>query len=163
MLSGHWGGLRTFCLAVTRFRYLGDPLFILACLAYLANRFWLKYALPWPPLHCWFNDFWLIPAALPPVLWVQRKLHWRTHDTPPTIGEIASHFVLWAIICEGIGPSLLSGHTKDWLDVVAYFLGALMAGLWWQRGQFFLCEPNCRHPSRLLDGSRRCDGTNSCQ
>jgi len=112
---------------------LADPLCLLACAAYVANRFWLKSAIPSEVLHSWFNDFWVIPAALPPVLWVQRKWGWRSGDGVPTFLEIAMNLGIWSVICEWVGPMLVPGRTGDWGDVLAYSLGAVFAGLWWHR------------------------------
>ncbi len=131
------GRLRDVCAVVRRFRYLCDPLCLAACGAYLVNRLWLKSAFPSDLLHCWFNDFWVIPAALPPVLWVQRKLRWRADDRAPTVLEIAMHLGIWSLICEWIGPMLVPGRTGDWGDVLAYSLGALASGLWWHRRKVF--------------------------
>lgn len=120
---------------MSRFRYAADPLCLLACAAYALNRFWLKSAIPSEVLHSWFNDFWLIPAALPPVLWVQRKLGVRAGDGVPTVWEIVMHLVTWALICEGLGPLLVPGRMGDWGDVGAYAAGAVAAGVWWHRGR----------------------------
>jgi hypothetical protein len=59
--------------AMTRFAYLRDRLFLTACAAYAVNRLWLKHTLPGWFLHSYFNDLLLIPAALPLVLWIQRR------------------------------------------------------------------------------------------
>ena len=53
-----------------RFRYLGDPLFLTGCAAYAGNRWLIKPVIAWPFLQGHFNDLWLIPCALPPVLWL---------------------------------------------------------------------------------------------
>ena len=114
------------------FSYLRDPLCVTGCAAYAANR-WL--ALPHvasPLLHNWFNDFWLIPCALPPVLWLHRRLGWRFHDRPPQWLEILGHLIVWSILFEWIGPKWVPRATGDILDVLAYSLGAVFAGLWWQ-------------------------------
>lgn len=115
------------------FRYLLDPLCLLACLAYLGNRAILEPGSTSAFLHGTFNDLLLIPAALPPVLWLQRRLRWRVHDRPPTAGEIFTHWLVWSIVCEGLGPLLLSRAVADWHDVAAYAAGAVLAGFWWNR------------------------------
>ena len=83
-------------------------------------------------MHDHFNDLLLIPAALPWVLWAQRRLGWRDHDRGPTNAEIAQHLVIWAVICEGIGPLWVAHATADWRDVIAYVVGAVFAALWWR-------------------------------
>jgi hypothetical protein len=114
-----------------RFRYLRDPLFLLAVLLYIVNRWWWKPAFGGFFLHGYFNDLLLIPAALPPILWVHHKAGWRKHEMPPSFHEIASHLFLWAFIAEVVGPKLFVHSFGDWADAAAYTAGALAAGLWW--------------------------------
>ncbi len=115
-----------------RFRYLRDPLCLGACALYAVNR-WL-----WIPLAGgWFvrghlNDLLLIPAALPPVLWVQRRLEVRVHDRAPDWTEVLFHLALWAVLFEAIGPRFMR-VTGDPLDVVAYAVGAVASGWWWSK------------------------------
>jgi hypothetical protein len=78
-----------------------------------------------------FNDLLLIPAALPMVLWVQRRIKIRTDDGVPTWSEIVFHLFIWSFICEFIGPNYFSQGTADLWDVVAYSVGGFMAGAWW--------------------------------
>lgn len=114
------------------FRYLRDPLFLVGCTLYALNRWVVK---PWtssPFLHGQFNDLLLIPCALPPVLWIQRKLGARLHDAPPRAGEIVAHLIVWSLLFELAGPHLMR-TTGDVLDVVAYAAGGLFSALWWRQ------------------------------
>jgi len=88
-------------------------------------------------LRSWFNDSLLIPCALPLLLLVYRWLHLRPHDQPPTLLEIAAHLALWSVLFEWIGPHLVKHATGDWLDVIAYSAGAVVAAAWWHRASFF--------------------------
>ncbi|HEY5893956.1 MAG TPA: class I SAM-dependent methyltransferase [Chthoniobacterales bacterium] len=115
------------------FRYAFDPLCLIACVAYGLNRWILEPVSSWAFLHEHFNDLLLIPAALPPLLWLQRRLGLRTHDLPPTGMEIAGHWLVWSIVSEGIGPHLFAWATGDILDVAAYAIGAIAADIWWNR------------------------------
>lgn len=115
------------------FRYLRDPLFLLAVVLYLANRWWWKPEFGGSFLNGYFNDLLLIPAALPPILWLHARLGWRPLSAPPSIIEIASHLVLWTIIAEVFGPHLKATSVADWADVAAYAAGALLALLIWHR------------------------------
>jgi hypothetical protein len=54
----------------------------------------------------------------------------RKHDGPPTAGEIAFHLAVWSVLFEVIGPHWLR-VTGDALDVLAYVLGGVLAGIWW--------------------------------
>src|SRR4030095_6881567 len=104
-----------------RFGYWLDPVCLLACAAYALNRF--VFAPLTPPGSFWrshFDDLLLIPAALPLVLWLQRRLGWRSHDRPPGAAEILVHLGLWTLIAEVLGPRWLHRGTADWRDSVAY-------------------------------------------
>jgi hypothetical protein len=101
-----------------------------ACALYALNRWILKPRLHSSFLHSHFNDLLLIPAALPLVLWLQRRLGLRSHDGPPEAPEIALHFVVWSVMAEGIAPLLVQA-TGDWRDVLSYAAGALVSGAWW--------------------------------
>lgn len=84
-----------------------------------------------PFLHNHFADLLLIPAALPLILWVQRRLGLRTVDTPPNWREVLMHLAVWPIAAEVVGPHLFSHVTGDILDVVAYVTGAVVATVLW--------------------------------
>lgn len=116
-----------------RFAYCLDPLCLVGCAAYAINRWLVKPCVPAGFFHGSFNDLWLVPCALPPLLWLHRRLGWRTHDGSPQWSEIGLHLGCWSVLFEGIGPRFMPHTTGDPWDVVAYALGALVAGLWWQR------------------------------
>ncbi len=122
--SGHDG------VVVKRFAYWLDPLFLICCALYALNRWVVKPHVHSAFLRGQFDDSLLIPCALPLVLWLQRKLGLRKHDLPPTFGEIAFHLVVWSILFEVIGPHIMR-VTGDPLDVLAYFVGGVVAGWWW--------------------------------
>lgn len=111
---------------------MADPLCLLSMLLYAANRWLVK---PWSAsafLHGHFNDLLLIPAALPWMLWIHRRLGWRSGDHVPAFREIALHTAVWSAICEGLGPRLLHHGTSDPWDVAAYAAGGLLAWLAWR-------------------------------
>jgi hypothetical protein len=115
-----------------RFGYFRDPLCLLACALYVLNRLWWRGQFGGEFLVGYFNDVLLIPAALPLVLWIQRRLGVRVGDEPPRWREIALHLVVWGVTAEAIIPQVTAHATGDWYDVVAYSAGALVAGCWWQ-------------------------------
>jgi hypothetical protein len=121
---------------VSRFGYLRDPLCIAACALYALNRIWWRGHVGGTFLTGYFNDLLLIPAALPLVLWIQRRLGVRHDDQPPRWREIGLHLVVWSIAAEGVMPHLVARATGDWHDVLAYTAGALVAGLCWNEGGF---------------------------
>jgi ubiquinone/menaquinone biosynthesis C-methylase UbiE len=118
---------------VKEFRYALDPLCLSACFLYSANRWLIKPVCAWPFLQHHFDDLLLIPAALPLILGLQRRLKLRNHDRPPTVAEIFGHLLVWSVISELLGPSIFPWAVRDLLDVVAYALGAVVAGFWWNR------------------------------
>jgi hypothetical protein len=115
---------------VSRFRYAGDPLCAAACALYALNRWAIRPHTHSAFLRFHFNDLLLIPAALPLVLWLQRRLGFRTHDAPPDVQEIALHLVIWSVMAELIVPRF-AHVTGDWRDLLAYGTGALAAWAWW--------------------------------
>ena len=144
---------RDFRLAVTMggFRYWRDPVCLAACAAYGANRWLLKPLFAMGPfMRGHFNDLFLIPAALPLVLWLQRRLGWRTHDAQPTGWEIILHLAVWAFIAEGAGPWLTHHGTADRWDVVAYSVGAAACYVLWRRREL-PCEQGLIPVSTDLD------------
>ena len=118
-----------------RFGYWRDGLCLLGCALYALNRWGLKPRIHSAFLHGQFNDSLLIPCALPIALWLQRRVGLREHDLPPTPGEIALHLVIWSVLFEVIGPHIMR-TTGDPLDVLAYIVGGIIAGWWWQRARW---------------------------
>ncbi len=116
-----------------RFRYLRDPLFLGASLIYGLNRFVLKtqFGSSLPFLRNHLDDCLLIPAALPPLLWVFRKTGLRSHDAPPTLGELVQWTLLWSVAFEWAFPRFFHKGVADWWDVASYALGAFLAGILW--------------------------------
>jgi hypothetical protein len=118
---------------VTPFLYLRDRLFLGASALYGIHRWGVKPWISSALTRGQFNDLLLIPAALPVALWVQRKLRIRDHDRNPSWPEITLHLIVWSIICEWVGPKWFHRGTADILDVLAYGIGAILAGFWWHR------------------------------
>jgi hypothetical protein len=118
---------------MNRFGYLRDRLFLVAAMGYALNRCLFKPLLSWRFLHGHGNDLLLVPAALPVVLWLQRVTGLRNHDRAPSWSEMILHLVVWALICEFIGPRWLHHGTADVWDVVAYAAGGISACIWWHR------------------------------
>jgi len=118
---------------VHRFQYWRNAPFLVACTAYAINRWIIEPRVEIGFLHFYFNDIWLIPAVLPPILWLHRKLALRTHDRPPEVAEILLHLVFFAVLFEWLGPKFVRHASADPWDVFAYAAGAIIAGLWWHR------------------------------
>jgi hypothetical protein len=117
---------------VNAFGFWRDRLFVVGCGAYALNRWLLKPHCRSAFLHSYFNDLWLIPCALPLLLFV----HWRLglrQDGPPTLPETVGHLLIWSILFEWWGPHLMPRTTRDLLDVLCYWAGGLAAWIWWNR------------------------------
>ena len=124
------------------FRYWTNAPFLLGCGAYALNRWLIKPRVHIDFFHSYFNDLWLIPCALPPILWLHRRLCLRTHDDPPTVPEIAFHLVFWSLLLEWIGPKFVPHTTGDPWDAAAYAAGAAVAALAWHAERWFYLRPS---------------------
>ncbi|MDR3456608.1 MAG: hypothetical protein P4N60_04125 [Verrucomicrobiae bacterium] len=120
-----------------RFRYQHDPLFLSGCAAYAVNRWLIKPQVHSGFMHDHFNDCWLIPCALPLVLWLHRRLGLRRHDEPPRITEVVWHLVFWSILFKGIGPRIFPHVTYDLWDIPCYWGGGIVAWVCWHKESFF--------------------------
>ncbi len=116
-----------------RFGYLRDPLFLTTCSLYALNRWLVKPHVHSSFLRFHFNDLLLIPCALPPLLLLQRLLGLRQCDQSPSVSEILLYTTVWSLLFEVVGPHLVRRATGDLMDIVMYFCGAILAGLWWHR------------------------------
>lgn len=87
-------------------------------------------------MHAYFNDLWLIPCALPLLLWLQRRAGLRGHDGLPTRTEVLGTLVLWSVLFEVLGPRWMPVTGDPW-DVVAYGVGAMVSWIWWTRRHEF--------------------------
>ena len=117
-----------------RFRYALDPVCLIAILCYATNRWFVPLEIKGSFLRGHFADLLLIPAALPPMLWFQRRLGLRVHDAHPGQGEVWFHAVIWALAAEGVAPHLFRQATGDLWDLAAYATGAFAALLFWKQG-----------------------------
>jgi hypothetical protein len=115
-----------------RFRYALDPLCVVTCILYALNHWVLVSYLTGPFWRGHFDDLWFIPAALPPMLWVERRLGLRHHDRVPDPGEIGLHFVVWSVAAEVVAPAVYAHKVRDWWDIGAYAVGAVVAVGWWR-------------------------------
>ena len=121
---------------MNRFRYLRDPLFLSGCASYTVNRWLLKPHFHSAFLRGYFNDLFLIPCALPPILLVHRWFKLRPRDEKPRVSEVLFHLIIWSVLFEIIGPKFIR-TTADPFDILAYTAGALVAILWWRGKDFW--------------------------
>ncbi len=126
-----------------RFGYLHDRLFGFSLAAYALNRLvvlprlagFVSLHLPWawPFLHSHFDDLLLMPAALPVVLWIQRRTGLRPHDRPPGWMEMLLHLAIWSVMCKIVGPLYCHIGVADPSDILFFAGGGGAACLWWNR------------------------------
>ena len=115
------------------FRYWTNAPFLLGCSAYAINRWAIKPRIGPGFFHSHFNDLWLIPCALPPLLWLHRKWGLREHDEVPSLIEVFSHLLFWSMFLEWLGPKFVPHSVGDPWDAAAYAAGAIGSSLWWHR------------------------------
>ena len=114
--------------------YLFNAPFLLAVALYAIDR-WIVPGLVsdlHPVLANHFRDLLTVPCALPPVLLLVRLLGLRDNDGPPTAGETTFAVVVYSLWFEGIGPLFAARATQDWIDTLAYALGAVGAHFLWR-------------------------------
>lgn len=116
---------------MSRFRYALDPLCLGACGLYAVERWLIRPHVAAVFWHGYATDFLLIPAALPLLLWVHRRLGLRAHDRRPAGMEILLSFAVWSVAAEMVAPWVFKSAVGDWRDVLAYAVGAALAGGWW--------------------------------
>jgi hypothetical protein len=116
-----------------RFAYAFDPVCVVASTAYACNRWVVPAALKGIFLRGYFSDLLFLPAALPPMLWLQRRLRLRDVDSPPAWSELVLHWAVWSVAAELVAPHLFARATGDPWDVVAYAIGGMIAACFWQR------------------------------
>ncbi len=119
-----------------------DPVCVGSWALYVVNRFLLirHFGAHLPFLYEHFDDTLFLPAALPPYLWMRERLGLRGTRGAPTWREVIITTALCSVLLEGLGPRFIpqSWHASvgDWGDVAAYWVGALVAGAWWNRRYF---------------------------
>ena len=116
-----------------KYRYARDWVCCVACVLYATNRWGVPEEMKNAFLRDHFDDLLFIPAALPLMLWLERRLGLRDTDAPPAWSEVLLHLVVWSVAAEVVGPRLFAHAIADPWDVVAYAIGALVATLIWQR------------------------------
>ena len=116
------------------FRYAFDPIFIGSIALFAVNRWLLKpsgFASVFS--HGYVNDLLCLPIFLPMSLLLQRWVRIRSHDRRPLAWEIVQHWIVFSVMFELIVPRLHGFRsTADPLDVVAYFVGGVVAGYGWR-------------------------------
>jgi hypothetical protein len=118
-----------------RFLYLRDPLFLVCLATYFVNRLVLKRIWDAGFVHEHLNDLICIPFWVPIMLYAQRRVGLRRDDDSPRPSEIVIPLILWSWLFEIILPETqwFGGLcVSDYLDMMYYALGALIAAVFWR-------------------------------
>ncbi len=112
-----------------------DPVCLGSWALYLLNRFLVapRFGSEVPFLREHFNDLLFLPAALPPFLWAREKLGLRALKGAPSWREVLVLTFFASVLFEWLGPRFVGHSVGDWNDVAVYWIGALVAGAWWNR------------------------------
>jgi hypothetical protein len=106
----------------------------MAIVVYAINRWALKpHGIGGAFTHGYLNDVLCLPLFLPGILYAQRRLRLRGHDGYPRAWEILQHWLVFSVVFEIVLPRYPEWFrtTADPFDVVAYFVGGLLAGCYW--------------------------------
>lgn len=123
------------------FRYLRDPLFLVCVAAYFINRWAIKPHVTGGFFHHHFNDLICIPFWVTPLVWLARRMKFRTHDRRPAGIELLLPLIIWSFAFEVWLPQTATFRdhsTADPFDILWYVCGALLATLfwdWWYRAR----------------------------
>ncbi len=119
-----------------RYKFLGDPVFLISILFFSLNKFLISYTtylLNIPFMTGYFNDFFLIPCVTPIILFISYKLGLRDNKSSPQNLEVFIVLTIFIVICEYIGPFLLNKGTYDLFDIFVYTLGGLISMIIWNK------------------------------
>ncbi len=121
------------------FRYLRDPVFLIASGTYAVNRVVIKPNLHHysPFFHGHLDDSLVVPVLLPLHLYFYRRIGLRPDDKPPRFWEVALHIAVWNVFFEWYGPKVMHVGVYDPLDFWSIGIGGVLAWLLWQRRGLF--------------------------
>lgn len=128
------------------FRYLCDPLFLLAAAAWFVNRILEETGYSPQVLQCYLNDAVCIPLWVPVILVITRRSGWRQHDDPPEILEIVVPLLTIAAIFElllPVAPGFAGRAISDPTDIHCYVAGSLAGRWFWSFWYRVRREPEC--------------------
>jgi hypothetical protein len=119
------------------FKYLSDPLFLLASVAYAINKTSSLFANGSGRVRLsvasYLNDLLLVPVTIPIILFLSKTLRLRPQSSSPALLELVIPVLIGSIAFEVIGPSVFGRGVSDPFDVVAYCFGGFASWLIWRR------------------------------
>ncbi len=118
-------------------RLISSRFFVSCLLLYVLNTLVFRGA--WGGqftfLRAHLNDFLLVPLAIPLLFEFFTLVKLRSIEGPPELSEFLPILIIWSLLFEVLGPTLLGLGYGDVLDVVSYFAGAAVSLLVWRREQ----------------------------
>lgn len=102
------------------------PQFILASILYWGHRFLIQQSLVYETsfLRGFFPDFLALPVCIPLFASSQKIFKLRKKNKIYFI-EIILYCILFSVYFEIIGPTFIKSFTRDYWDIVAYFMGGI--------------------------------------
>lgn len=115
-----------------KYKFIRDYFFLISLIIYGLNYVSIKFGIYTNYfMQCYFNDIFLVPVALPVVLYIVKLLKYRG-SYYPTLSEILTCLIIWSVFFEYIGPKYLNKGIADVYDVIAYFIGAVVSFIVWR-------------------------------
>ncbi len=111
--------------------FFRDPMWMVAMACYASHRCWQWYFPGAGWMDSYWNDFLMLPCALPLILWLYGLLGLRDDSIKPLGIEILGHGILWGLMAEMVGPLVFDHSVGDPWDLVAYAAGGLVLYLRW--------------------------------
>ena len=112
-------------------KLLGDPFWHVSLACYALHRCWQGFHTGSGWFDHYWNDLWMLPCALPLVLFLYQILGLRLCGAVPSGSEIFWHGMLLSLMAEVAGPLLFEHAVGDPWDILAYAMGGGMLYCRW--------------------------------
>jgi hypothetical protein len=106
-------------------RTLRHPIFLVSVLLFLINQALEQAGVFIPLLFSYLDDLLAMPIVLTIILAAER-IYFRNNSFVLPLGWVIGAVVAFSIFFELMLPPFFQKHTADWLDVVAYSVGAVV-------------------------------------
>jgi hypothetical protein len=128
-LSGHFrlyhAHDRAGGILVRPMRTLRQPLFLACVLLFLINQGLELSSVFIPLLFSYLDDLLAMPIVLTIILAAER-IYFRNNNFVLPLGWVVGAVVAFSVFFELMLPPFSQKHTADWLDAVAYSVGAVL-------------------------------------
>ncbi|WP_299706216.1 magnesium citrate secondary transporter [uncultured Pontibacter sp.] len=106
-------------------RTLRHPVFLVSVVLFLVNQALEQTGVFFPLLFSYLDDLLAMPIVLTIILAAER-IYFRKDDFVLPLAWISGAVAAFSVFFELILPPFSQKHTADWLDVVAYAVGAVL-------------------------------------